>query len=28
VTIRDRDSMEQWRIPIDQVVAEIEKRVC
>lgn len=27
VTIRDRDSLEQWRISIDDVVSEIEKRV-
>ncbi|MFM8398076.1 MAG: His/Gly/Thr/Pro-type tRNA ligase C-terminal domain-containing protein, partial [Pirellula sp.] len=28
VTIRERDSMEQWRVHIDQVVSEIEKRIC
>jgi glycyl-tRNA synthetase len=27
VTIRERDSMEQWRVHIDQVVSEIEKRI-
>ena len=27
VTIRERDSMEQWRVSIDDVVSEIEKRV-
>lgn len=27
VTIRDRDTLEQWRIKIDDCVAEIEKRV-
>jgi len=27
VTIRDRDSLEQWRVKIDDCVGEIEKRV-
>jgi glycyl-tRNA synthetase len=27
VTIRDRDSLEQWRVAIDDCVAEIDKRV-
>jgi glycyl-tRNA synthetase len=27
VTIRDRDSLEQWRVKIDDVVAEISQRV-
>jgi glycyl-tRNA synthetase len=28
VTIRDRDTLEQWRVSVDDVVAEITKRVC
>jgi glycyl-tRNA synthetase len=27
VTIRDRDSLKQWRVPIDQVVQEIRTRI-
>jgi len=27
VTIRDRDSLEQWRVKIDDCVSEIERRV-
>jgi glycyl-tRNA synthetase len=27
VTVRDRDSLEQWRVKIDDVVEEIEKKV-
>ncbi|MAT69569.1 MAG: glycine--tRNA ligase [Planctomycetaceae bacterium] len=27
VTVRDRDSLEQWRVKVDDVVAEIESRV-
>ena len=27
VTIRDRDSLEQWRVKVDDVVAEIDKRL-
>jgi glycyl-tRNA synthetase len=27
VTVRDRDSLEQWRIKVDDVVSEIRKRV-
>ncbi|MCA9234446.1 MAG: glycine--tRNA ligase, partial [Planctomycetales bacterium] len=27
VTVRDRDSLEQWRVKVDDVVAEIETRV-
>jgi glycyl-tRNA synthetase len=27
VTIRDRDSLEQWRVKVDEVVDEIAKRV-
>ena len=27
VTIRDRDSLEQWRVPIDRCTAEIVNRV-
>jgi glycyl-tRNA synthetase len=28
VTIRDRDTLDQWRVSVDDVVAEITKRVC
>jgi glycyl-tRNA synthetase len=28
VTIRDRDTLEQWRVKIDDVVEEISRRVC
>ncbi len=27
VTIRDRDSLEQWRVKIDDVVSEVEQRI-
>jgi glycyl-tRNA synthetase len=27
VTIRDRDSLEQWRIPIDRVLEELRQRI-
>jgi len=27
VTIRDRDTLEQWRVKVDEVVDEISKRV-
>ena len=27
VTIRDRDSLDQWRVKVDDVVAEIEQRL-
>jgi len=27
ITIRDRDTLEQWRVKIDDVVEEIAKRV-
>ena len=28
VTVRDRDSLEQWRVKVDDVVEDIRKRVC
>jgi glycyl-tRNA synthetase len=28
VTIRDRDSLEQWRVKVDDCAAEISKRLC
>jgi glycyl-tRNA synthetase len=27
VTVRDRDTLEQWRVPVDKVVDEISQRV-
>ena len=27
VTVRDRDTLEQWRVKIDDVVGEIEGRI-